>query len=144
MFDNKAKAKFELIIAVSVPFRFQRMMTSFSETTNKGRVIWRLSIISIILPHIRTKDHNRGMTERKVITIKMLATRRSDTKLFWAGPSDFGHKPVSSKPKRFSSIAHTKSEITKYVNVKRSRVCRRSAIYQYYFNVIIQSHFLQR
>jgi len=113
MRKTKIKELNRLAIIVYIPVRFQRIMTSFTETINKGRVIWRLSIISDISPHIRTRAHRRGMIERKVI-MKTVAMRRSDIKLSIVASSVSRHKPVNLKPNRFSSTAHTKSSIKSF------------------------------
>lgn len=110
--NDTSDGRFFVIIEHSsraVPVRFRRMTTSFNETTNNGKVIWRLSTISIMSPQTRTREHTRGMPETIVIITKMMITRRSEASSNLASSSLPGHKPISTKPKRFSWIARAKS-----------------------------------
>lgn len=109
--QNEIQQRNKTLYAIisNIPVRFHRMMISFSETINKGKVVWRLSIMRIISPQICTREHMRGTTDRKVTITKIMLTRRSERKLSLVVLSISGHKPISSKLTRCSSIAHTKS-----------------------------------
>ena len=68
-------------------------------------------------PQTRTREHKRGIMDKKVTIKKIMPIRRSETKVFLTVPLILGHKPTSSKHSRFSSIAHTKSsDISMLIN----------------------------
>ena len=95
-------------ILPDIPACFHRMITSFSNIVITGNVICKLSIISSISPQICASAHTRGIPRRNIIMIEK-PTRISGLSLLSVIPSVLGHKPINSKPRRFSSIAHTKS-----------------------------------
>ena len=94
---------------LDIPDCFHRMITSFSKRVRTGNVICKLSIISTISPQTCVSAHTRGIPRTNIIITKEKHTRISGPSLPLAIPSVSGHKPINSKLRRFSSIAHIKS-----------------------------------
>lgn len=92
-----------------VPLRFHRIITNLNETTIRGTVIRKLSIISIVSPQTRISAHTSGTPETSITVMKIMSTRISGLNLFLDTSSAKGHKPINPKPKRCNSTAHKKS-----------------------------------
>lgn len=75
---ENAKLNFASQRVQPIPVRFHRMITNFIETTMRGNVILKLSIISTISPQTRKSAHIRGTPETSITVIKARPTRMSD------------------------------------------------------------------
>lgn len=118
----------QFFFSVYIPFLFLQRIITFSALINKGKVYCKLSIISIMSPHILISDHKAGInTKINVTTLKISWSFGNKATL--ASLLIGGHNPTIFNIRRFRPIAHSKSEWSIDQTLETSTWC-----YTLYYN----------